>query len=63
VGDWIRQGGWTLKLPPAARLRWPVYPFNPYRNGPETELAHAVGTIAVKLATKQTLTFVVEVDK
>jgi hypothetical protein len=35
VGNWIRQGGWKLRLPPGARLVWPVYPFNPYRNGPE----------------------------
>src|SRR5262249_13209050 len=28
---------------------WPVYPFGPYRNGPETGLTHAVGALSVPL--------------
>jgi len=32
IGGWIRHGGWTLTIPPAARLSWPVLPFNRYRN-------------------------------
>ena len=52
-----------MKLPPGARLTWPVYPFNPYRNGPETDLTHAVGTISVKLTGKQTLGFALEADE
>jgi hypothetical protein len=31
---------------PSARLVWPVYPFNPYKNAPETELRHAVGVLS-----------------
>jgi dienelactone hydrolase len=49
IGGWIRHHGWTLTVDPTARLTWPVYPFNPYRNGPETELAHAVGALSVPL--------------
>ncbi|MCI0541013.1 MAG: hypothetical protein L0Z50_37910 [Verrucomicrobiales bacterium] len=60
LGGWIRHLGWTLKVPPGARLTWPVYPFNPYRNGPETELAHAVGTISFPLTGKQELGFAIE---
>ena len=63
VGGWIRHRGWIMKLPPGARLTWPVYPFNPYRNGPETDLTHAVGTISVKLTGKQTLGFALEADE
>src|SRR5262245_56819962 len=47
IGGWIRHRGWTLKVDPTARLVWPVLPFNPYRNAPETELRHAVGVLSV----------------
>ena len=47
LGGWIRQGGWTLRVDPTARLVWPVLPFNPYRNAPETELRYAVGVLSV----------------
>lgn len=53
LGGWIRHRGWTLKLPPGARLAWPVYPFNPYRNGPETNFTHAVATLSVPLEPRQ----------
>ena len=62
VGKWIRHRGWTLRLPPGARVTWPVYPFNPYRNGTETELTHAVGTVSLTLTGKQDLVFAVETD-
>lgn len=39
--------GWTMKTDPAARIKWPVYPFNPYANGPEKSLAQAVGVLYV----------------
>jgi hypothetical protein len=54
IGGWIRHHGWTLKVDPTARLTWPVYPFNPYRNGPETELTHAVGTLSIPLHVQAT---------
>lgn len=54
IGGWIRHHGWTLKTDPAARLVWPVYPFNPYANGPERTLRQAVGRlwVPVELTTK-----------
>jgi len=52
IGAWIRHRGWMLKTDSPARLIWPVYPFNPYANGPETNLAHAVGALSVPLQLK-----------
>src|SRR5262249_51983621 len=48
-GEWILHHGWRLSVDPTARLAWPVYPYNPYLNAPETSLAHAVGTLSVPL--------------
>lgn len=45
----IRHHGWSLEVDPSARLLWPVYPFNPYANGPETRLEFAVGVLSVPL--------------
>jgi hypothetical protein len=55
IGAWIRHHGWTMYVDPAARLVWPVYPFNPYSNAPEEGLAHAVAALSVplKLQSKQ----------
>ena len=52
IGGWIRHNGWTLKVDPAAHLSWPVYPYNPYSNGPEKTLVHAVGRLTVPLDLK-----------
>jgi hypothetical protein len=49
IGGWIRHHGWTLHVDPTARLVWPVYPFNPYADAPETALEHAVGALSVPL--------------
>lgn len=49
LGGEIRHRGWRLTMDAAARLTWPVYPYNPYRNGPETGLEHAVGALSVPL--------------
>jgi hypothetical protein len=43
----LRHRGWTLRVDPTARLVWPVLPFNPYRNAPETDLRYAVGVLSV----------------
>jgi len=45
--------GWTLQVDPSAQLIWPIYPFNPYRNGPETELRHAVAAVSIPIAVKE----------
>lgn len=59
----IRHNGWKLKIPPAARLIWPVYPFNPYRNGPENEIEYAVGVLSLPLAAKdQDISFILETE-
>jgi hypothetical protein len=52
LGGSIRHHGWTLKVDPTARLTWPLYPFNPYQNGPEKTLEYAVGRLSVPLRTK-----------
>jgi len=52
LGGSIQHNGWNLKLPPGARLTWPVYPFNPYSNGPETTLEHAVAVLSFPLSAK-----------
>ena len=49
LGGWIRHHGWSMHIDPAARLVWPVYPFNPYGNAPETSLEWAVGALSVAL--------------
>lgn len=57
----VRHHGWSLKLDQPARLTWPVRPFNPYRNAPETGIEHAVGTLTTELEGKpQTVRFAVE---
>lgn len=49
LGGSIRHAGWTLEFDSGARLRWPVYPYNPYRNGPETRLDLAVAALSFPL--------------
>jgi hypothetical protein len=49
LGGWLRHRGWRLHVDPTARLTWPIYPFNPYRNAPEASLAHAVAALSVPL--------------
>ena len=50
----VRHRGWMLKVDPTARLVWPIYPFNPYMNKPETKLDHAVGLLSVPVQAKRT---------
>lgn len=53
LGGWIRHRGWTLNTNSAARVAWPVFPYNPYADGPETSLEYAVGTLSVPLELEQ----------
>lgn len=74
IGGWIRHRGWKLSVDPAAQIVWPVYPHNPYGNGPEKIPRHAVGRLTVPLALKpqsedwtvlpgeREVPFVVEID-
>jgi hypothetical protein len=41
-----------MTVDPSARLVWPVYPFNPYSNGPETDLRHAVAVLTLPVNVK-----------
>lgn len=50
LGGSIRHHGWTLKTDRAARLTWPVFPHNPYADGPETSLDYAVAALSVPLS-------------
>jgi hypothetical protein len=52
IGGLIRHRGWTLTVDPAARLTWPVLPFNPYANAPEKDMRHAVGVLTVPVSVK-----------
>lgn len=47
IGGWIRHHGWKIEVPATARLDWPVYPYNPYDDAPETSLNRAVGALWV----------------
>lgn len=49
IGGWIRHNGWTMHLPPGMELNWPVFPFNPYTSGPETNVEKAIGTLSIAL--------------
>ena len=53
VGGSIRSHGWTLKTDPAARLVWPIYPYNPYANGPEKNLEYAVGLLSIPVRARK----------
>jgi len=50
LGGRIRHRGWRLETDREAQLTWPVYPFNPYSNGPETRLETAVGALSFPCA-------------
>ncbi len=49
LGGSIRHRGWTLAWEGAARFEWPVYPYNPYAEGPEKSLEYAVGALTFPL--------------
>lgn len=63
IGSLIRHNGWTLGIPPGATLTWPVYPFNPYANGPETKLDNAVALLSIPLSAKnEEFRFILEAE-
>ncbi len=45
----LRHGLWTLHVDHDAQLQWPVYPYNPYRNRPETDPRFAVALLRLPL--------------
>ena len=63
LGGLISNNGWILHLPPGMHLTWPVYPFNPYKDMPETELAQAIGMLSIPLKEEnQEFRFSLDVD-
>jgi hypothetical protein len=63
IGGWIRHNGWTFQVPAGTRLEWPVRPFNPYANGPESSIEHAVGVLTKPLSgERETLSYRLEID-
>ncbi|MEO6960486.1 MAG: hypothetical protein ABIY90_00875 [Puia sp.] len=60
----LKHHGWVLHLPPGMHFSWPVYPFNPYHNAPETELSKAIGRLSLPLELKdQVIPFEIEVNE
>ena len=53
LGGWIRHHGWTLIIDPSSRFIWPIFPHNPYADGPEKNLDHAVAALSVPLQLKK----------
>jgi hypothetical protein len=53
LGGWIRHHGWTLTVDSSSRLIWPIFPYNPYADGPEKSLEHAVAALSVPLRLKK----------
>jgi hypothetical protein len=71
VAGVIGHRGWSLRVDSPARLVWPVFPYNPYANAPETSLGLAVGVLTVPIRPqdvggrfrKQDVRFVLEATK
>lgn len=49
IAGLLRHQGWSLQFDAPARLVWPVFPYNPYANAPETSLGLAVGVLTVPI--------------
>lgn len=63
LGGWIKHNGWMMKIPSGAHLVWPVFPFNPYKNKPETSLSKAIGRLYFPLKNEdQAFQFEIEVE-
>jgi len=49
IGGRIEHHGWKLSTDATVSLTWPVFPYNPYRGGPEIHLDRAVGVLSAPL--------------
>lgn len=62
AGQSIDHRGWRLSWKgQPARLEWPVYPYYPYTDSPETSLEFAVAALTFPIVDSATLDFRVEV--
>jgi len=52
IGGSISHNGWTIHSENEMTLQWPVYPFNPYRNGRSNRIEDAVATLNFPIALK-----------
>jgi hypothetical protein len=57
AGGSVRHRGWTLTWKGPAELTWPVYPYNPYADAPETSLEQAVAALTFRLVDSATIDF------
>ena len=63
LGGSLTHNGWTMNIPPGIRLSWPVYPFNPYKDAPETNISKAIGLLTLPLQLKdENFLFSIEVN-
>lgn len=63
LGGWIKHNRWTMQIPPGTHLSWPVYPYDPYKGKPETDLPNAVGRLFIPLKNEdQEFQFLLQVD-
>jgi hypothetical protein len=63
IGGSIEHNGWKLSSDAPLRLVWPVYPFNPYSDSPETDLRYAVGALSTAVGPGEpTISFRVAVE-
>lgn len=63
MGGWIKHNGWIMRIPAGMHLTWPVYPFNPYADKPETDVEKAVGRLSTALKYEnQTFDFGIETE-
>jgi hypothetical protein len=56
----IRHGGWRLSWKGSAKLEWPLYPYYPYTDSPETEIENAVAALTFPLTDSATVEFRLE---
>jgi hypothetical protein len=49
----VQHNGWELVFDGEATLQWPYFPYNPYLNGKETKLEHAIGLLRISLRLKR----------
>lgn len=49
TGGSISHRGWSLSWTGPARFEWPIYPYNPYADAPETSLEYAVAALSLPL--------------